>query len=118
MPPSKQEWVNFSGQGTAERMYPDPLMALGALRTAAVSFEHLTNDDQWDRFLSFAQARLDDAKQSEREWLLKCGNALDSSSSHNAQVQYQYYKGQVEALEGVMLLPSKVMNEYKHVKQS
>lgn len=92
-------------------------VALGMIRTAAVSFDHLTNSEHWDRFLSYVQSNLDEARKERARVLSLCGGAVGDALTH-MQFHYQYHDGYVKALEEMIALPSQMMQGYQDVKQS
>jgi len=115
MPPSKAEYIAYL-EKQKDTTKPSIDMALGLIRTAAVSVEHLTGNEYWDRFLSIAQHKLELVKKEQAEWLLICGNAAPEFNMREAQLKYQFTKGYVEALEEVIRLPHQLMETYKGVK--
>lgn len=117
MPPTRAEFLAYQ-ESFGERYRPMHDTLQGVIKTAAVSFEQLTNDPHWDRFLSYIQAQLDEAKRAQEEWLGNCGNEGNSHALRLSQMQYQYHHGRVKALEEVMGLPSQLRSAYEQVKET
>lgn len=115
MPPSRAE---FMAHQAAVMRAPQASLdtALGMIKTAAVSFDHLTGDEHWDRYLSMVQAKLDIAKQERDRWLLVCGNEQSADALRGAQMMYHSFQGSVRALEELVLLPSQLVEQYKELK--
>ena len=90
--------------------------ALGMIKTAAVSFDHLTNQPEWDRFLSMVQGKYEDGKREKDQSLSLCGGAVGDALGH-AQLSYQYWRGYKDALEYVLGLPHQVMESYQELKK-
>ena len=112
MPPTRQEYLSLIQQESLGRPYITSLeTAVGMVKTAAVSFEHLTNNPEWDRFLSYIQADLEGHLKERNECLRLCGETSDEL----ARVKYQYHKGYVEALEKVMALPNELLRVYQEL---
>lgn len=115
MPPTRAEFEKYMSRQYGYTPVAD--VSNGYLKTAAVSFEHLTNHEHWDRFLSHIQEYLNQIKQ-ERDGLLSyCGGAVGDALVQS-QLRYQDLKGQVKALEFVMGLPVQIMQSYQATKQS
>ena len=115
MPPSYTEWKQRSGESVGTVHNPSFETALGMIKTAAVSFEHLTNDPHWDRFLSHVQDRLAIAKRDQSMWLEVCAAASEEQEIRKAQLNYHLMTGKVHAYEEMLILPHQVMEEYKKV---
>jgi len=107
MPPTRREVeANFKPQAPAVQhdQYWSTL-----LKSAAVSSEHLTGSQEWDRFLERVQPLLNDAKQSAAMWLERLAGALSESDVRVAQFNYQACKARIETLEEVMALPREIV---------
>ena len=113
--PSRAEYLAYIESTQQPRLTRD--LAADIVRTAAVSFEHLTNNPEWDRFLSMVQAELERCKAERDRCLSECGEAASEDMLRHWQLQYQFHKGSVKALEGVMGLPHQVMEAYQSVKK-
>ncbi|MEQ1844122.1 MAG: hypothetical protein ABL983_00925 [Nitrospira sp.] len=115
MPPSRSEFLEHQAKVmNVPKASIDT--ALGMIKTAAVSFEHLTGNEHWDRFLSMVQGCLDEAKKERDMWLLVCANEGDITKLRDAQLAYQVHSGRVSALEEVVLLPRQLVEQYKGLK--
>lgn len=118
MPPTRQEFLHLVQQESLGRPYQTSVdTALGMIKTAAVSFEHLTNDPNWDRFLSYVQAKLDEAKKEREQWLSHCGHVGEEASLRHSQMQYNRFDAVVKVLEEVMGLPIQLQQTYQEVKK-
>lgn len=120
MPPTRHEIKQyFTRQGESAYQTHTPALdtALGMIKTAAVSFEHLTNNEHWDRFLSYVQASLETARKERDRNLSLCGGAV-GDALRKFQLEYQYHNGCVSAYEVVMGLPLQMMQSYQDIKQS
>lgn len=117
MPPSRAEYLKLLDQQESKgRPYHTTLdTAMGMIKTAAVSFEHLTNTPEWDRFLSYAQAKLDEAKKERERFLSYCGGAVGDALIQS-QLKYQSCDGYVRALEELMGLPNQLLQSYRDIK--
>jgi len=116
MPPSYAEWKQRSGESVGTTHMASAEMALGLLKTSAVSFEHLTGNEHWDRFLSHVQDRLEVKKKEQVSFLELCGSSGEEGILRMAQLQYQYATGYIKALEELVTLPHQVMDAYVKVK--
>lgn len=118
MPPTRQEFIHLVQQESLGRPYQTSVdTALGMIKTAAVSFEHLTNDPNWDRFLSYVQAEIDQHKKERDNWLLVCANAAGDREMREAQLAYIAHNNRVIALEYVVGLPIQLQQTYQDVKK-
>ena len=115
MPPSKADYLAHVESIEAARR-KSPEVVLGMLKTAAVSFEHLTNNEHWDRYLSYIQEKLDAAKKERDMWLQICGSAPSEPEFRKAQLNYQHSLGLVYAYQDAIGLPSQLMGAYQEVK--
>ena len=118
MPPSRSEYLDFLKHQEQISATPAPNIdvALGLIKTAAVSFDHLTNNTEWDRYLSMVQGELEAVKKEREESLSLCGGAV-GDALHRAQLSYQYHCGYVKALEVMLGLPRQVMEQYEGLKK-
>lgn len=118
MPPSREEYLRLirSGESIGRPHMPSMDTALQMIKTAAVSFEHLTNQPEWDRFLSMVQAQYEGAKRERDLSLSLCGGAVGDALVMS-QLAYQHAKGKVDAFEVVLGLPLQVMKTYQDVKK-
>lgn len=115
MPPTKTEYIAYLEKQN-ESTRPSMDMALGLIRTAAVSFDHLTGNEHWDRFLSIIQNKLEVSHEEETLFLLECGSAASEAVLREAQLKYQFERGYKAALAEVIRLPHQLMETYKGVK--
>jgi hypothetical protein len=118
MPPSRSEYLDFLKHQENVKGTPAPNIdvALGMIKTAAVSFDHLTNNAEWDRYLSMVQGELEAVKKEREESLSLCGGAVGDALLR-AQLAYQYHNGYVKALEVMLLLPRQVIEQYEGLKK-
>src|SRR5690349_9144060 len=115
MPPSKADYLaHVESTDAARRKSPE--VVLGMLKTAAVSFDRLTNNDDWNRYLSYLQEKLDAAVKERDMWLQVCGVEPKENELRHAQLSYQHWYGYVKALQEAMGLPSQLMGAYQEVK--
>lgn len=117
MPPTFAEFkaLQLSGESTGRVHTPALETALGMIKTAAVSFEHLTNTEHWDRFLSYLQPMLEEAKKESRYYMdLTLNN--DGDAQKHAQRMYHRADANVQLLNTIMDLPNKLMMEYQQLK--
>lgn len=117
MPPTFAEFkaLQLSGESVGRIHTPAVETALGMIKTAAVSFEHLTNTEHWDRFLSYLQAMLEEAKKESRYYMDLALNSDGGAQTH-AQRMYHRADANVKLLETIMGLPNKFMMEYQQLK--
>lgn len=117
MPPTYQQYKAFQTyQETTQAHKPTIDTAMGMIKTAAVSFDHLVNQPEWDRFLSMIQGKYEDGKREKDQSLSLCGGAVGDALGH-AQLSYQYWRGFEDALEYVLGLPHQVMESYRELKK-
>lgn len=118
MPPTLAQYREYLKHKESIPELPETSIdaALGMIRTAAVSFDHLTNQPEWDRFLSMVQAKYEESKKERDLSLSVCGGAVGDALGH-AQLSYQYLRGHVEALEWALGLPHQVMESYRGLKK-
>lgn len=112
--PSRAEYLAYIESTQQPRLTRD--LAADIVRTAAVSFEHLTNNPEWDRFLSIVQERYEVAKKEREHQLSLCGGAV-GDALESARLVYQFLDGRVKAFEEVLGLPHQVMEAYQSVKK-
>jgi hypothetical protein len=118
MPPSRSEYLDFLKHQERVSSTPAPNIdvALGMIKTAAVSFDHLTNKAEWDRYLSMIQGELEAVKKEREGSLSLCGGAVGDALLR-AQLAYQYHSGYVKALEAMLSLPRQVIEQYEGLKK-
>lgn len=119
MPPSIADYKARLAQKHQETIHQSQMSGetmMGILKTAAVSFDHLTGSDEWNRFLSMIQGKLEDKKREREALLLLCGGAVGPALDQ-ARLGYQFHDGFVKALEEVALFPSQVMGIYRDMKK-
>jgi hypothetical protein len=117
MPPTYAEFKTLIGESVGRTHVPAYETALGMIKTAAVSFDHLTNDPHWDRFLSYVQAKLDDAKKLRMESLEACGHVSAEGPLRQAQFQFNRHDAVVKALEDLIGLPIQLKQSYQEIKE-
>ena len=115
MPPSKADYLAHVESIEAARR-KSPEVVLGMLKTAAVSFEHLTNDPNWDRFLSYLQEKYEETKKERAAYLEGCAKATLDETIRGCQILYARADAKAELLEWVMGLPCQLMGAYQEVK--
>ena len=117
MPPTFAEYqALLSHQESQGRTHIPALeTALGLIKTAAVSFEHLTNDPHWDRFLSYLQGMLDQARKDAQHWMQIVVD-VDGATLQHAQRQYHAAHAQVLVLERIMSLPHELKHAHDEIK--
>ena len=117
MPPSRAE---FMAHQAAVMQVPQASLdtALGMIKTAAVSFENLTNDPHWDRFLSQLQSLYETAKEKREEWKGLIASSFSDSSMREAQCQFHRCDAQVMLLEHILCLPTQLRGMYDELKKS
>ena len=116
MPPSFKEF-QIHQESLGNQHKPSADIAMGLLRTAAVSFEHLTNDPHWDRYLSILQQRYEEVKQERNRWKELMTLRFSDSDLREAQCAYHKFHAQVELLEYILGLPYEIRNSYSSVKK-
>lgn len=117
MPPSYAEFKQRSGESVGRVHTPAIDTALGMIKTAAVSFTHLTNDPHWDRFLSYVQEKIDTAKKLRTESLEACGHLAQEGPLRQAQFTFQRYDAEVKILEDIIGLPYQFKQAYEEAKK-
>jgi hypothetical protein len=120
MPPTYQQYKTFLGtqgaQGQGES-FPAVDTALGIIKTAAVSFDHLTNSPDWDRFLSYIQAMVEEQTKAKEAWLKALTEAVKDEDIRNAQNGYHTANGALKALEQIVALPQKLKDSYDDIRE-
>lgn len=107
MPPSLKEF-NARREAQIAAQKEASFLQGQYLKQAAVKADLLTQHDGWDYFLSVLQAKLDEAKAEEFEWMQKSAVALSELDCKIAQLNYAIRRARVEVLEEVMALPGKM----------
>lgn len=116
MPPSFKDFqVHQESLGKQHKPIGD--VATAILRTAAVSFDHLTNDPHWDRYLSILQKRYEEVKQERDRWKELLTLRFSDSELREAQCAYHKFHAQVDLLEYILGLPYEIRNSYLETKQ-
>ena len=115
MPPTKALFETYL-ESIHKTPTPTINVAMGMLKTAAVSFDHLTNDPHWDRFLSLLQAKYEDAKKERDRWKELMTLSFSDSGLREAQCAYHGFRAQVELLEYILGLPHEIRNSYEENK--
>jgi len=119
MPPSREQYIEFLKH--QESVPPTPTTsidtALGMIKTAAVSFDHLTNSPEWDRYLSIVQEKYESATKQQEDALHNCANSASEADMRRWQVQYQFYTGVTSTLKEILALPHQVMESYQALKK-
>ena len=116
MPPSYTEWKQRSGESVGTVHNPSFETALGMIKTAAVSFEHLTNDPHWDRFLSYMQEQYEENKKARAMYSEGCAKAMTDEGIRACQMSFARADAKVEVLEFLLGLPHQLMESYGKVK--
>jgi len=80
-------------------------------RQAAVKADLLMQHEGWDYFLSVLQAKLEEAKQNEVEWMQRAAQAILDQDRTMAQINYFIWKERVTLLEEVIMLPSQMRGQ-------
>jgi len=117
MPPTYSEYKTLMQRiGSPGNPQTPPVdVALGMIRTAAVSFEHLTNDPNWDRFLSYLQEMLEEARKDTNYYMELTVNT-DGTAQKQAQWAYHAAHAKVELLERIMSLPLELKRTHDEIK--
>ena len=112
MPPSRAEFLEHQA---AVMNIPKASLdtALGMIKTAAVSFEHLTNDPHWDRFLSNLMGMYEEAKIQREQSKVALTSFFSDSGMREAQCMFHRWDAQVLLLEQIMSLPTQLREQYK-----
>lgn len=116
MPPSRIDFATYN-ESLGRSHQPAIDTALGMIRTAAVSFEHLTNNQEWDRFVSIIQNKYEIAKKERDESLAMLGEAWKEEDIRYHSKNYNFFKGVTVALEEMIHLPHQVMDQYRELKK-
>ena len=121
MPPTRQEVQSYlrtaQGESLGRPYIPGIDTALGMIKTAAVSFEHLTNNPDWDRFLSYVQGLIDETRKQRERALSLCAESIFDSEIRKAQIDYHRADGQIDVLEKVIALPVQFKDAWAGVKE-
>lgn len=117
MPPTFAEYKALlaAGESVGRTHTPALETALGMIKTAAVSFEHLTNDPNWDRFLSYLQDMLEEARKESRHYMEMTVNT-EGSVQKQSQWAYHAAHAKVELLERIMSLPMELKRTHDEIK--
>lgn len=117
MPPSLKDYKLYQ-EVMGDRPKPVAEIAMGLLRTAAVSFEHLTGSPEWDRYLSILQGKYEDIKRERDRWKELMTLRFSDSDLREAQCMYHGFRAQAELLEYVLGLPYEIRNSYVGMKET
>jgi hypothetical protein len=105
MPPTFKDFtVRREAQLAAERQRA--MQQSVQIRQAKVKADLLTQHEGWDFFLSMLQAKAEEAKNEEFEWMQKSAVALSELDCKIAQLNYAIRRARVELLEEIMAIPS------------
>ena len=118
MPPTYADFKQRSGESVGTQHTQSIDVALGLLRTAAVSFEHLTGNEYWDRYLSNLQELLNVATKERARYQEYTLNVYNEQAMREGQCKYHEFDAQVKLLQHIMGLPYEIINSYARVKQN
>jgi hypothetical protein len=105
MPPSVRDFTaRLEAKREAERQRQMEQAAY--MKQAVVKADLLMQHEGWDFFLSVLQAKLEEAKAEQLDWMEKSAVALSELDCKIAQLNYAIRRARVELLEEVMRIPS------------
>jgi hypothetical protein len=81
------------------------------MRQAKVKADLLMQHEGWDYFLSVLQDRVDQARQQEMEWAVKCAQAILDQDMIFAKQNYNIWKSRAETLDEIMAIPSQMRGQ-------
>lgn len=108
MPPNRHEFEQLmSLKEKQDRKQHEAVLSL--VKQAAIKVEFITKNEHWDYYLSLLQAKLDQARSEELQWLANAAEANEPRDWHIAQRNYFSWKATRETLEHAMGLPAKLL---------
>src|SRR5688572_21517736 len=99
--PTKREWLDSVNTTFNKPVSLDPAL----LRSAAVQFEKLTQQPEWDRFLEKVQARRNEFWTQYESWRDQLEYAKNEERVKECQINCAVFKNCAMALDEIMALP-------------
>ena len=86
------------------------------LQQAVVSAEHMTGDSDWDKYLTFIQAKIEDAQKTVDAHKDTIMLSVDDPAIRTCQLKHAYARGLLDAFVEARNLPKTLKEESKIIK--
>ncbi len=110
--PTREEFLKLVAM-KEEKAKKEHGASLAIVKQVALKLDYVTKNEHWDYYLELLQAKLDEAKVNEVDWMTKCAIANGADDWHVAQRNYFGWQERTRTLEEVMGLPTSLMNVSK-----